>query len=183
MNVFYLDTDPRLAAQYHCDRHLSKMQIEYAQLLSAAVHLNGTSFGQSKQLYKLSHRNHPSAIWCRSSIANFQWLLNLCDAVNDEWLDRGHQPHRSYVEISQHLRASDLAVDLTESTTVPFCAGVAYEQCLAFCNIEPAATRCYSSQQAVQLYRVYYVLSKSHFATYKNSTAPSWYTDLHAILP
>ena len=36
MNIFYLDRDAKLAAQYHCDKHVVKMIIEYAQLMSTA---------------------------------------------------------------------------------------------------------------------------------------------------
>jgi hypothetical protein len=36
MNIFYLDEDPKICAQYHCDKHVVKMIIEYAQLLSTA---------------------------------------------------------------------------------------------------------------------------------------------------
>jgi len=36
MNIFYLDPQPRLCAQYHCDKHVVKMILEYAQLLSTA---------------------------------------------------------------------------------------------------------------------------------------------------
>ena len=36
MNVFFLDKDPKLAAEYHCDKHVVKMLIEYAQLMSTA---------------------------------------------------------------------------------------------------------------------------------------------------
>lgn len=39
MNIFYLSKDPELAAQYHCDKHVVKMIIEYAQLLSTAHRL------------------------------------------------------------------------------------------------------------------------------------------------
>lgn len=38
VNVFYLDHDPELAARAHCDRHVLKMVIETAQLLSAVWH-------------------------------------------------------------------------------------------------------------------------------------------------
>jgi hypothetical protein len=34
MNIFYLDSDPELAAQMHCDKHVVKMILETAQLLS-----------------------------------------------------------------------------------------------------------------------------------------------------
>ncbi len=39
MNIFALDIDPRLAAQAHLDRHVVKMILEYAQLLSTAHRL------------------------------------------------------------------------------------------------------------------------------------------------
>ena len=36
MNVFYLDKNPRTSAEYHCDSHLRKMLVEYAQIMSVA---------------------------------------------------------------------------------------------------------------------------------------------------
>jgi len=39
MNVFYLDRNPITAAQMHCDKHVVKMILEYAQLLSTAHRL------------------------------------------------------------------------------------------------------------------------------------------------
>jgi hypothetical protein len=50
MNIFYLDEDPKICAQYHCDKHVVKMIIEYAQLLSTAHRvLDGfESYGASK---------------------------------------------------------------------------------------------------------------------------------------
>ena len=36
MNIFVLDRDPKLAAQQHLDKHVVKMILEYAQLLSTA---------------------------------------------------------------------------------------------------------------------------------------------------
>lgn len=45
MNIFALSRDPFVAASYHCDRHVVKMIIEYAQLLSTAHRvLDGASF-------------------------------------------------------------------------------------------------------------------------------------------
>jgi hypothetical protein len=38
MNVFMLDHDPLLAAKYHCDKHVVKMVVETAQMLSTAWH-------------------------------------------------------------------------------------------------------------------------------------------------
>ena len=36
MNIFYLNEDPRVAAEEHCDKHVCKMTIEFCQLLSTA---------------------------------------------------------------------------------------------------------------------------------------------------
>ena len=36
MNIFELDENPLVCASMHCDKHVVKMPIEYAQLLSTA---------------------------------------------------------------------------------------------------------------------------------------------------
>ena len=36
MNIFYLHKDPEISAKMHCDKHVVKMIIEYAQLMSTA---------------------------------------------------------------------------------------------------------------------------------------------------
>ena len=50
MNIFYLHNDPRTCAEMHLDKHVVKMILEYAQLLSTAHRvLDGTqSIRQSK---------------------------------------------------------------------------------------------------------------------------------------
>ena len=36
MNIFHLDKDPKICAEYHCDKHIVKMILETAQMLSTA---------------------------------------------------------------------------------------------------------------------------------------------------
>ena len=36
MNIFYLDKNFQVNAKLHCDKHVVKMIVEYAQLLSTA---------------------------------------------------------------------------------------------------------------------------------------------------
>lgn len=43
MNIFYLDENPSIAAAMHCDKHVVKMIVEYAQLMSTAHHIHGTN--------------------------------------------------------------------------------------------------------------------------------------------
>lgn len=65
MNIFYLDKDPKLCAQYHCDKHVVKMILESAQLLCTAVN---EAAGKEVAPYKSTHVNHPCSIWSWSGI-------------------------------------------------------------------------------------------------------------------
>ena len=58
MNIFYLDQNPEIAAQYACDKHIVKMILETAQLLSTAHRvldgrdLQMNSLLEEKTMYK-----------------------------------------------------------------------------------------------------------------------------------
>lgn len=78
MNVFYTNHCPIQSALEHVKIHQRKMIVEYAQLLSTAhFELDGVIVG-----YKPTHKNHPSAIWVRTSIHHYNWVvqcaLHLC---------------------------------------------------------------------------------------------------------
>jgi hypothetical protein len=75
MNIFFLDEDPTLSAQYHVDKHVVKMILETAQLLCGVHH--ATSQITDQVPYKLSHKNHPCAIWARTSLSNYLYLCEL----------------------------------------------------------------------------------------------------------
>ena len=83
MNIFYLDHDLKKCAEYHVDRHCTKMIIEYAQLLSSAHWMSG---GEAP--YKLVHKNHPCSIWTRESIDNYRWLCELGIELSKEYTYR-----------------------------------------------------------------------------------------------
>lgn len=76
MNIFFLNWNPRKAAEYHCDKHVVKMIIETAQLLYTAHWVLETP-NMPLNSYKITHKNHPSAIWARESLANYLWLCSL----------------------------------------------------------------------------------------------------------
>lgn len=76
MNIFFLDWRPKVAAEYHCDKHVVKMIIESAQLLYSAHWMtDGSKLHDTA--YKLAHKNHPCSIWVRQSISNYYWLCSL----------------------------------------------------------------------------------------------------------
>lgn len=91
MNIFATDTCPRITAQQHCDRHVIKMILETAQLLSTA-HVVATG----KQVaYKKTHENHPCAIWVRASVQNYSWAYSLLVALLDEYAYRFGKVHKT----------------------------------------------------------------------------------------
>jgi hypothetical protein len=69
MNIFFLDENPTLSAKYHVDKHVVKMILETAQLLCSVHHVTDQVTDQVP--YKLSHKNHPCAIWARESLSNY----------------------------------------------------------------------------------------------------------------
>ena len=112
MNIFNLHEDTKKSAQMHCDKHVVKMIIEYAQLMSTAHRILDGEFYYGKTarghkiqrwkhpnenientLYKASHINHPSAIWVRESIANYNWLYDLFTNLCDEYTHRYGKVH------------------------------------------------------------------------------------------
>jgi hypothetical protein len=100
MNIFLLDENPQINAQYHCDKHVVKMILETAQLLCSANHL----CGDGDPPYKLAHKNHPVTKWVRASYLNYLWLLDLVDEMHKEWQFRyGDKIHKSYI-VAQFLR-------------------------------------------------------------------------------
>ena len=82
MNIFFLDTDPVLAAQYHADKHVVKMILESAQLLCTAV--NELAHKQVTP-YKSTHINHPCSIWVRENYCNWSYVFELMLELEKEW--------------------------------------------------------------------------------------------------
>ena len=95
MNIFYTDTSPVIAAQNLCDCHVVKMILETAQMLSTAVILRNPN-ADPGLFYKPTHKNHPSSVWARSSLQNYNWLLEHFDAMNAEYTFRYGKTHKSF---------------------------------------------------------------------------------------
>ena len=84
MNIFYVDTDPVVAASNLLDKHICKMPLESAQMLCTAHRvLDNSEFVAGQPLYKIAHKNHPSSIWVRQTTENYSWLyrhfIGLCE--------------------------------------------------------------------------------------------------------
>ena len=105
MNIFYLDRDPKIAAQMMCDKHVVKMILESAQILSTAHRvLDGGDYADQYGLYKIAHKNHPSTIWCRQSKPHYEWLYNHMIALGREYNKRYGKIHLSITKCANVLK-------------------------------------------------------------------------------
>lgn len=102
MNIFMLSSFPWAAARFHHDKHVIKMALETAQILSAVCHLSGkVPKKKLKKLYGLSHANHPCVIWAGKRYANARYLWQLAHALDHEKQRRWKSgPHKA-TKISQ----------------------------------------------------------------------------------
>ena len=122
MNIFYLNEKADIAAKQHVDKHVVKMIIEYAQLMSTAHRMldgkqwydktaNGRRIARWEHperekdavLYKASHINHPSAIWARDSCANYEWLYSLWMNLCEEYTHRYGKVHLTQQKLQSIL--------------------------------------------------------------------------------
>lgn len=157
MNIFYLDPDPATCAQLHCDKHCVKMILEYAQLLSTAHHvLDGDAAPPG--IYKVTHRNHPSAVWVRESMQHYRWLHKLLDACCLDYTRRYQRTHK--VEKSGLLFTLAPAPRNLEDrgwTDPPQCMPDEYK-----------------APSVVTAYQQYYRGDKSRFAVWKLGNTPAF---------
>jgi hypothetical protein len=152
MNIFYLDKNTTKCAQYHNDKHVVKMILETAQLLCGAHWATG---GEAP--YKLSHKNHPSAIWTRSDIHNYLWLCDLGVDLCGEYHHRYGKMHKSY-DIILWCLGNRPKIPSVGFTDPPLAMPDEYKES---CHI--------------QSYRNYYMGDKRDFCNWKYRDVPSWF--------
>jgi hypothetical protein len=179
MNIFYLSSDPQQCAEYHADKHVVKMILEYAQLLSTAHRiLDGQEYvdnssgrkikrwklddGREDMLYKATHINHPSAIWARQGQATYSWLYALWVSCLNEYTHRYGKSHACeklrfvLANIPKNLKNSNWS---EPPQAMP-------DEC--------------KTNNAISAYRQYYIMKKNGFARWTNREIPKWYS--HGIL-
>src|SRR5690349_1481198 len=97
MNIFFLSLCPEQAAIMQCDKHVVKMILETAQLLSTAFRLLAVDHNHTG-IYKISHVNHPTAKWVRSSKENCLWTIRHGLELSNEYSRRYNgKEHKSRV--------------------------------------------------------------------------------------
>jgi hypothetical protein len=182
MNIFYLNKDPFLCAKDHCDAHVCKMTVEYAQLLSTTHRVIDGDFwygrstsGRKVQryfhpdsvmnhtLYKACHVNHPSTIWVRESADNYNWLHSLWFELAHEYEHRYGRVHESYRKLEYFLLLPPSKLE-SKGFTEPTPAMSQYPQCIV-------------EGDSMTSYRQFYWEDKRSFAKWTKREAPEWWKE------
>ena len=179
MNIFYLDKNPVIAARWMVDKHVVKMILESAQLLCTAhrIHDGKETLGKSATgrnvkrwllpdarehvLYSATHINHPSAVWCRQSVMNYNWLADHMFALLYEYTHRYNKEHKVQGELSYMLQSPPFNLKEYDMTKMPSAMADEYK----------------ISDDPLVNYRNYYKVGKARMHKWTNRQPPEWIND------
>jgi hypothetical protein len=155
MNIFVLDKNIKLCAEYHCDQHVVKMILESVQILCTALNKKGF-----ETPYKSTHLKHPCVLWVEYSYSNFVWLSALAKALNDEYRYRFNKTHdHKSMDVLQEIETMQFKdLGLTE-----------------FAQAMPVEFKV--SGDAISAYRNFYRGDKLRFAKWTKRPMPEWISD------
>lgn len=183
MNIFVLDKSPKIAAEFHCDKHVVKMILESAQMLCTAHWLRLLKFYHSEPIqsfkrikdaqiwlfnntpkdkqppWKMSHVYHPCTVWTNDSLSNYMWLFNLGKELCYQYSLRYGRSHKSEIVID--YLGENIPIDLPDKGLTEF----------AICMKEEYKI----SSNPVLCYRNYYLKDKVRFAKWKLNNEPDWW--------
>lgn len=176
MNIFAISNDPNQSAIWMVDKHVVKMILESAQLLCTAHRvLDGTPYidktktGRNVKrwrladpqddmlLYSATHINHPSAVWCRETTGNYEWLYQHFQALCMEYNHRYGKYHKC-MNMWDHL--SMRPRNMTDGPLQPFATAMPDEYKVP--------------NDPVESYRNYYRVAKARMHKWTKREVPSW---------
>jgi len=85
MNIFILDTNPRLAAKYRCKKHNPKMLIESLQLLSTYIK-ESNNINKYTFLDKPIKQGKELVNWLQKDINNLNWFKLFIQELFKLWI-------------------------------------------------------------------------------------------------
>jgi len=177
MNIFLLSWCINECVKFHFDRHVVKMILEYAQLLSTTHWVLDSSeehleeWKKNGLIYKSTHVNHPCAIWVREHINNYRFLVNLAKSLCEEYYFRyGMEKNKRHKteRIIDHLMKNEPKNFLKTN-----------KKLIGVHNVtEPsqAMPENYKNPDVIEAYRNYYCgEEKGHLANWKKREEPDWF--------
>lgn len=177
MNIFILSWCIEECARWHFDKHVVKMILELAQLLSTAHwqlsdRKQLESWENDNLIYKQTHVNHPCAKWVREHVNNYRFTAKLAKALCDEyWFRYGKEKNKRHKteRIINHLILNE-PVNFTKIK----------KPLIGLHKVtEPAQAmpEYYKNTDVIQAYQDYYMSEEKSLLTYwKNRDIPEWYS-------
>jgi len=186
MNIFVLDNDPVKAAQLQCDKHVVKMIVESAQMLSTTHRmLDGTEMKKPSKsgktmvkyyelpderediLYKSVHFNHPCTVWTRESCCNYSWHYEHFIALCDEYKYRYGKTHSTDSKLRNILSKIPTNINRNGGMTMFKLAMKASPECVV---------HGLGGTDAVESYRNFYQTKQARFSmVWTKRKIPEWF--------
>jgi hypothetical protein len=120
MNIFFIDKNPFIAANAMSDKHIIKMIVESAQMLSTAHRvLDGKPYTitgptgrkttrydhpiYDDRLYQVAYINHPCNVWVRQNEDHYKWLYSHFSELCFEYKRRFKRIHKTDLDLYVRL--------------------------------------------------------------------------------
>ena len=155
MNIFFVAADPYVAAGMMCDKHVVKMILETAQMLTSVYH----RYGITDTTYKPTHVNHPSTVWAGDSASNYNWLVAHGNGLCSEYTRRYGKVHKTQAVLDA-LSNPPNGIPEIGITPMPQCMPDEYKVV----------------GDTIAAYRKYYRGAKAYMAKWKTGNMPEWMT-------
>lgn len=169
MNIFVLHTNPASAARMHCDKHVVKMIVEYAQILCYVHQSYDPVKSKRAGLYPATKSNlsNPCTRWTAENTTNYRWVYNLLVALLAEYEHRFKPSEPKFVRTRQMLKPLGIPPRGMPSIkcTLP----------VDFVLVMGATPECITSN-AVDAYRRLYRIHKARFCKWTNRKVPKWWS-------
>lgn len=186
MNIFAVAIDPREAARALGDQHVVKMILESVQMLYTCWHLCATSGDdwqgameeglaahpimvqrriESPKVYKMTHQQHPCAVWVRQDALNYEWLVAHADELCLE-------KRRRWPKNAPHLCEAHLAVLAKPPSSLPRGEAITPFAVAMPEDLKPKSNKR-TFDECTEAYRAYYKREKK--MRWTNASPPEWY--------
>ena len=161
MNIFGIDTDTTSCATYHTDKHIVKMPLETAQMVSFVYYHKDLWDGEVPNLlmnFSAGHDKHPCSLWLRENLVNFLWTCEFGIKLIEEYrLRYDSQKHERCKMIFEW--SLDNLPNLPVAEFTPFAKAMPEE---------------YKVDCSIESYRNYYKLGKSELHQWTKRNKPEW---------
>lgn len=180
MNIFVLDLNAEKCAQYHCNKHIVKMIVEYNQILGSIAY-TARGINRKKDItpgfvaktfqgfprldadgnispYGIGYTNHPCTTWAKSSRLNYMWLCSLNLEMCKEYTFRYKKVHSGEKITNWYLS------NCPELPNIPM---------TPFAQAMPEAYK--DPNDVVKAYKQYYINDKAKFAKWPIDRVPEWW--------